>query len=263
MFRTIILTLLGGLLFTRVLASELPIYEGARELDKKQSVVEKHHIALSKNKKVDGRWLFENELKLSGDLEQTLYQIETDEPLENVAAFYRVWVKQSVREVQFACEARLCGSSNQWANGFFHQKLLYGPDANQYYWVIKQGDIYWVLYLIERGNKRIYLYTERLQTQVVIAWFNLQIPDHCLIDSAFVEKNSLLAENKGFEYLLVVSIAGVNTLQASQTKANECLSILSKVFPALKIQAIGLGEFSSSLDKKVKTDRIELIRLNE
>ena len=261
MFRSIVLIFIFCSYFANASENNLPLYDGAQELSKKQSFVDKHHIALSKNKKIDGRWLFGNEQKLSGDLVQTLYQIETDDTLQNIADFYQAWISRTQPEILFSCIARLCGSSNQWANGFFHQKLLYGPDANQFYWVVKQNDTFWVVYLIERGNKRIYLYAERLQPKDVVSSVKLQVPVNCLIDQKFINNNTVLSQEQTSEYVLIVSIAGSNTLKDSQTKAEECANTLKQAFPLLKINALGLGEFSSSLAQKVKSDQIELMRL--
>lgn len=245
----------------RASAGELPLYNGANELERKQGMVEKHHIALSKNKKIDGRWVFDKEQKVDGELTQTLWQIVTDDTLQNIANFYQAWVSGADKEVLFQCDSRSCGSSNQWANGFFQHKQLYGPDANQYYWVVKQQNTYTIIYLIERGNRNIYLYVEELQPRAMVTHFRLQIPEGCIFDQAFISANPELLQEAEFEYLLIVSLTKPNTLESSQTKAEECVKAFSKAFPALKVHALGLGEFSASLNRKVKMNQIELIRL--
>ena len=71
----------------------------------------------------------------------------------------------------FSCDARDCGSSNEWANGVFNVRELYGPDRNQVYraYVIEQAEhwSYIALYLIERGNQRSYVHIDHLRVQGV------------------------------------------------------------------------------------------------
>lgn len=56
----------------------------------------------------------------------------------------------------WTCTGRACGSSNDWANRVFEQKQLYGRDQYQHYWTGRRGDAVATLYVVRRGNRRIY-----------------------------------------------------------------------------------------------------------
>ncbi len=91
--------------------------------------------------------------RVDADLEAATYQIAAGTRLEDIVAHYRSSIDG---EVLFSCSGRDCGRSNDWANQVFHQAILYGPDVNQRYLALQRGDQLLALYIIERGNKRIY-----------------------------------------------------------------------------------------------------------
>ncbi|WOJ98658.1 DUF4892 domain-containing protein [Congregibacter brevis] len=67
----------------------------------------------------------------------------------------------------FSCEARACGSSVQWANRIFQQRLLYGTEVSQRYRVYtleQSGDSYRMLvYGSARSSDRQYLHVETIK----------------------------------------------------------------------------------------------------
>lgn len=74
-------------------------------------------------------------------------------------------------QVVFSCVARDCGESNIWANKIFNESRLYGKDREQFYsvYALKLGGAPHavVLYTIQRGNGRVYAYTELLALAAV------------------------------------------------------------------------------------------------
>lgn len=261
MFRSLVLMFVFCLQFANAGIMGVPPYDGAVQLDEWQGVVDKHRIALSKTRKVDGRLQFENEEKHSGLLVQTLYQIETEDTLEDIAAFYHARIAEAGHEVLFECKARLCGSSNEWANSVFHQKLLYGSDDRQFYWVLRQQEVWWVVYLVERGNKRIYLYTERMQPHAVRTdnkWF---LPGSCRIGPDFIRANPELVRSPA-EYVLVVSVTGADAVREADKRAAACAASLQEAFPGIRLGVVGLGDYASTFDRRVKSDQFILFRLN-
>ena len=63
----------------------------------------------------------------------------------------------------FTCSGRDCGRSNHWANYIFNQAILYGPDKSQFYLAAERSDHLLAVYVIERGNKRVYAHLEVLK----------------------------------------------------------------------------------------------------
>jgi len=97
--------------------------------------------------------------RVDADLEAATYQIATGTRLEDVVAHYKSSIDG---EVLFSCSGRDCGRSNDWANQVFHQAILYGPDVNQRYLALQRGNQLLALYIIERGNKRVYAHLQVL-----------------------------------------------------------------------------------------------------
>lgn len=72
-------------------------------------------------------------------------------------------------EPLFSCSGRDCGRSNLWANEIFKRAILYGPDRNQFYFAGERDGALIALYVIERGNKRVYAHLEVLRPDQAVA----------------------------------------------------------------------------------------------
>jgi hypothetical protein len=142
-----------------------PLYPGAvAEEPAKVRDVREWQLALSKNRKVDGDWIFDDYQNITGSLESVTYRIFTSKRLLEISRFYQTYAETGDnKKLLFSCKGRSCGSSNEWANRYFGVRELYGPDVNQRYWAMQFDDAYLALYLIERGNGRIYLQAETLR----------------------------------------------------------------------------------------------------
>lgn len=241
-------------------ADFLPLYDGAEQIEQRSSLVENHHIGLSKNKKIDGRWQFEREQKLTGILVKRLYEITSEDTYADIARFYIQQMTALKAELQFHCAERECGSSNEWANSMFRDSRLYGPDNKQYYWAIHDGIVYWAIYLIERGNKQVYLYVEQLHLANVSGKATITLQAPCLTghDAMAVRE---FATDKNSRYWLFYSVAGLNTVKQSEDKARECAVQLTKQTPGIQWQAVGAGEFEPGGKIRVLDDEIELVRM--
>lgn len=121
--------------------------------------------ALGKVKRVSGSWRPEEEGQASGVWTSLTYRAPDRKSSQAVYAHFRQQLQALGAEPLYACSGRACGPSNQWANLVFSEKLLYGPDGNQRYFAGRLGDTVLTLYVIKRGNRRVYA---RLD-QVVLA----------------------------------------------------------------------------------------------
>lgn len=131
----------------------LPIFRGA-EIVKSEPVENTYiEIPLAKIYRSGRGWEPEKVETVEGAAIQTLYKIGRNVPMSAVERFYSD-VIQGIEggEILYSCQSRACGSSNAWANNFFSDYLLYGPDASQFLWVVKDSRMhYWVVYLNRRG----------------------------------------------------------------------------------------------------------------
>ncbi len=98
-------------------------------------------------------------LRPDATVETATYQIPASTPLTDVLAHYR---EAFGGEVLFTCSGRDCGRSNDWANQIFRRAILYGPDGNQHYYAVMRDSLLLSVYIIERGNRRIYAHVQAL-----------------------------------------------------------------------------------------------------
>ena len=123
-------------------------------------------LGLGALQKIGGRWRHKHSEHIEGELARYTWQIrEGYSALEGLQ-----WLQDQLPENArplYQCEGRSCGSSAQWANRVFHQRVLYGHDERQHYSVFqleKGGETYTlVLYAVDRANRRHYLHLDVLR----------------------------------------------------------------------------------------------------
>lgn len=120
-----------------------------------------YRLTLSPLKKVNSEWVSDNERLIVGALQRKTLEIGRPFNLDNAWLYIRQQFDAYDASLLFECKAMACGSSNAWANERFEVKQLYGLDLSQYYqaWQIdvRGTQHIAVVYLVQRGNKRIYL----------------------------------------------------------------------------------------------------------
>jgi hypothetical protein len=92
-------------------------------------------------------------------LQSATYRIPDGATVAEVASHFRA---QPEGGILYQCAGRECGRSNEWANVVFGKSILYGPDANQQYLAWESQERLVAVYVIERGNKKIYAHVEVL-----------------------------------------------------------------------------------------------------
>lgn len=108
----------------------------------------------------------ENEIRVPATLESATYEMPAGTRRDEVIEHYLA--RLGPDEV-FRCRARACGRSNDWANSIFGQAMLYGPDSNQFYLAGERDGRLVSVYVIERGNKRIYAHLQVLTPEEPVA----------------------------------------------------------------------------------------------
>ena len=107
----------------------------------------------------------EDSRRLQGDVVKATYAIDQEFSGSEVYEFYREQIVSNEHKILFECSGRACGSSNYWANDIFGKRSLYGPVMNQFYIAARgsSSDEYVSLYIITRGNKKVYAYIETVK----------------------------------------------------------------------------------------------------
>ncbi|WP_439106786.1 DUF4892 domain-containing protein [Congregibacter sp.] len=131
-------------------------------------VVRDYLVPLGAIEKIRGAWAPRRSERLSGELAGYTWRVldgyTTVEMIDELDE--RLGQDEGISKV-FSCEARACGSSVQWANRIFQQRLLYGTEVSQRYRVYTLehgGDSYRLLiYGSARSSDRQYLHVEALK----------------------------------------------------------------------------------------------------
>lgn len=108
----------------------------------------------------------EHEVRASATREWATYEMPAGTQQQDVIDHY---LRLLNTEALFSCRGRDCGRSNLWANEIFKIANLLGPDQNQFYFAGERGSALIALYIIERGNKRIYAHLEVLEPEARVA----------------------------------------------------------------------------------------------
>lgn len=127
----------------------------------------RYQLALGAIERIDGRWQPESSRSFQGDLRQRTLEFDADKSVDSLFKRYQLLLEQQGAQLLFECRGRDCGRSNNWANGFFRVPQLYGREDSQRLlslWLPgKQGQSYITLYMVRRGNDRIYLQQDQLR----------------------------------------------------------------------------------------------------
>ena len=126
-----------------------------------------HEFVVSAVEKIRRELKIERKVRANAQLKSATYQVPNGTPLDSVFEHYRGLVAED--QVLFECAGRDCGRSNQWANQVFGLPILYGPDANQRYLAGRIAEDFVSVYVIQRGNRRIYAHVQLLDVTEVIA----------------------------------------------------------------------------------------------
>lgn len=113
----------------------------------------------------------EDALRIRGDVTKLTYQVSQEFSGEDVYNFFREQITEKRYQVLYSCSGRSCGSSNYWANDIFRNRILYGPERNQYFMALRVGQqdspaAHISLYIITRANRRTYAYLEVVEETV-------------------------------------------------------------------------------------------------
>jgi hypothetical protein len=123
-------------------------------------------LGLGAFQKVRSRWRLDESDVIRGDLQRITWQVEEGFTAEEGYEWYRAKLPDDA-ELLFECEGRACGSSAQWANRIFEQRILYGHDDRQRYgvWRVSSAKETWtlVLYAVDRANRRHFVHLDRLR----------------------------------------------------------------------------------------------------
>lgn len=100
--------------------------------------------------------------RLIGNLTRITYEVSRAFTGADVYDFYVRQLQDKGVEVLFTCSGRGCGNSNYWANDVFEDRILYGPERDQFYIAARAmkspaSQSYASLYINTRTNGSLYV----------------------------------------------------------------------------------------------------------
>lgn len=152
------------------------LFPNARQVYVSKEQTNNYRLALGSMLKSGGLWFPEREQVLSGELRRITLEMDGVQKsgiLKVTEKIEKQLAKLNARRL-FSCSAQDCGSSNAWANYVFQIKQLYGLNRHQYYsaWelVADTGAVnFLAVYVVKRGNRRVYLQIETLSSDRSVA----------------------------------------------------------------------------------------------
>jgi hypothetical protein len=167
--RTLLLLLLLASLAPVAVAAEFKPWIHSSEYSHQESRTTDYLLGLGALQKIGGRWRHKHSEDLRGELQNTTWQIAEGFTAEEGFDWYRQQIPDSA-ELLFECEGRSCGSSAQWANRVFSERVLYGHDERQHYavwrWQEQDVSLTLVMYAVDRANRRHFLRMDLLAQQL-------------------------------------------------------------------------------------------------
>lgn len=143
-------------------------FPGAEIVAYRQAGQTNYRLALDRMQRVNGRVTAGREERIRGELTRITYLIPDAYSGADVFTYFSTRMLAMGPEL-FRCAGRGCGSSNFWANDVFENRILYGPEAEQFYLASAVGAdeehirAYLALYVVTRGNRRVYAHLDVLE----------------------------------------------------------------------------------------------------
>ena len=103
--------------------------------------------------------------RVAAELVRVTYQAPAGTRHEDVISHYQSLVADLDGDTAFTCDGRDCGRSTVWANDVFGVKELVAPDSAQFYLAAAIGDRLVAIYVVQRGNRRVYAHVDVAHTE--------------------------------------------------------------------------------------------------
>lgn len=234
-------------------------FRGSWIVNYQPSVLTDYSLALGGVEQVNGVERLEHKESLNGRLKRISYRIPDGNSTRNIYNFFKAQLEQGKAEILFTCQGRECGSSNYWANDVFGFSKLYGVERSQYYLAARLPGVTVVIYIIERGNRRLYAHIDLIETDTAARMTAtiknegfVELSVNVLPDIDLLEKLIEQLKQHTRDIALVIhhrgdTLAAANALGLS--KAEEVRQVLS-ARKISGIEVVSVGALSPSVLKK-------------
>ncbi len=212
-----------------------------------------YRLALGSIRKKQNQLRPEIEITLSGEMNRLTFEIAREYGTEEVFQYFFDQLKSKSFDILYQCHAAECGSNAHWANRIFKERLLNGVERSQHYIVARLNvsgtanlSRYIVFYLVQRGNKRLYVHFD-----LVAASADQASP---VLDSQFYYE-----QLKTLKRVRVRGLAITNNYQidpGKSKKALESVVYLLQKHPELKLVIVGHAHGLTSVANNQENSRL-------
>ncbi len=230
------------------------------EQDRQQQTPD-YRVLLARILKINGLIRADRELRLSGELQRLTWQLPSDIGPGEGFRFMREQLQKQGAEILFECTGRNCGASNVWANDLFQTSRLYGVDQTQSYLAARRGQTYLVLYAVRRGNGRVYLHLELLDSDrqdggdwasVLLEQGYAELPDWPKApEPALRALIAVLNDHPALRLRIVVHQAGIDAelaVRQSRELAQRLVEeLVREGVAAQRLESFGIGPLAPSV----------------
>lgn len=250
-----------------------------------------YQLVLGNLRRAGGQVVPERVEQLRGNLTRITYEIPQTYNGENVFDFFREQAQEGGYTTLFECSGRGCGNSNYWANTLFNNRILYGPERNQYFMALDSTansgvTSHMAVYVNTRANRRLYAHIEivegdsaaatpvsEFQYQRLIDYGSLRVTDITFSEQdqlederGIIEVLQLLQEYPELRVYIVAHLDGTapldQLLARSLARANQIRSrLVSEGVDPDRISAQGVGPLAPGCDTGNCARRIEIVAI--
>ncbi len=231
-------------------------------------MVKDHRLITSDLKIVNGLLKFEHSQRISGMMHQITYQILEGYSSSEAFNYYKKLIIQTKSNIFYECKARSCGASNLWANRIFKVAKLYGPDKYQYYlaakFIVADKEFYIAIYSIKRGNKKVYLHMEVIESNIDEVAENL-VDQSVILDTLKKNKRWIMSGLKfNQNNKLEVNSAAVTVLaKVMENNTDIKIYLVGHVNSVLNMTTLELMEKSKAMAESVKVQLVNIADIEE
>lgn len=225
--------------FSAPLISQLVDFPESEQVNASQEQHPEFRVPLGMLKTQVRRFTFEKDVRVAGTTHSRTMRVPEQYEVDEVFDHFKMQLRKQNAETLYECQSRECGQSNEWANQYFKQNVLYGPDRYQRLMVteiMKDEQRHFVMvYVIRRGNQRLYYHLLSIQ------------PEKMLSGLASLDIEAITAKFQQDGYVVLPGVKFNDDARITKVSDNayETLASLMKESDALKLIVVGHADRDS------------------
>ncbi|PCJ28690.1 MAG: hypothetical protein COA96_00470 [SAR86 cluster bacterium] len=208
----------------------------------------------------------ENFERVRADVSKITYEISSEYTAGDVHQFFVDQLSSKNYTEMYSCQGRACGSSNFWANDIFGNRMLYGPERNQYYLVMNANtdpDAYIALYIITRGNRKTYAYLEIIEVGGTTEPILLSLDENATGTANDADVDSLANTLRESRSIILPSLEYVSDTTLSSSSDITRVAEMLNTHPLIQVYVVAHLQGDEPLEVLVKRSELRASTLRQ